>query len=138
MEEVRRVVQGRVAMLAGHSGVGKSLVVNRLDPEAGQKVGDVSWKKERGSHTTSTARLLPFAGGYLLDTPGVRSFSPLLEQDIGPLDFYQEWRSLPSSCRFNDCRHEREPDCAVKEEMRKGRGSWLRYRNYCQMLWGER
>ncbi len=112
---LRAALEGRVAVVLGHSGVGKSTLVNALDPEATQLTGATREEDARGRHTTTSSRLIPWAGGALVDTPGIRQLAPDVE-DIEPLA-----RSIPElapwlgRCRFTDCAHVGEPGCALEE-----------------------
>ena len=114
IDELRDSLAGRVAVLLGHSGVGKSTLVNALDPDAGQATGAVREGDGKGRHTTTSSRLVPFlAGGALVDTPGVRQLVP----DVTDVDALA--RAIPEltpylgQCRFTDCAHVGEPGCAV-------------------------
>jgi ribosome biogenesis GTPase len=122
-------------VLAGHSGVGKSSLVNAIDPSLGLKVGEVSRRTTKGRHTTTSAVLLPLpGGGYVLDTPGIRAFG-LWDVDAADLDiFFAEFEPFIERCRFYDCRHSHEPDCAVREAVEAGELRGSRYRAYLRIL----
>lgn len=112
---VRDLVLGRVAVVLGHSGVGKSTLVNALDPAADQLTGDVREQDGRGRHTTTSSRLLPFAGGALVDTPGLRELAPVVEDPAALMATIPELGPLVGRCRYSDCAHAGEPGCAVIE-----------------------
>lgn len=116
IEALREELDGRVAVLFGHSGVGKSTLINALDPSAGQLTGAVRASDGRGRHTTTSSRLLPMAGGgALVDTPGVRELVPLPEDLDGIVEAIPELRPLVGRCRYRDCAHGAEPGCALRE-----------------------
>lgn len=105
---------GRVAVALGHSGVGKSTLVNALDPDAEQATGAVREQDGRGRHTTTSSRLLPFAGGALVDTPGLRELAPFVEDVDSLMATIPELAPLTGQCRYADCAHAGEPGCAVE------------------------
>jgi len=115
IERLRSWVRGKDTVVAGQSGVGKSSILNMLDPQLNLKVGVVSRENQKGRHTTTAARLIPMAiGGHLVDTPGIRSF-PLW--DLVPAEiagWYRDVRPFVNRCRFPDCTHSHEERCGVK------------------------
>ncbi len=121
---------GRVATLVGQSGVGKSSLVHRLVPQANVEVGELV-RDEEGRHTTTASRLFDLPrGGHLIDSPGVRDFAPAIDRlDAGHLGFIEVARLAPG-CRFQDCRHMREPACAVRAAVESGTMSARRYESY--------
>lgn len=135
---VRRVLAGRESVVVGQSGVGKSSLLNAVEPGLALRVRPVSEETEKGCHTTTNARLLPLSfGGYVVDTPGVRQFELW---DVVPAEvagFYRDLRPYVSLCRFPDCTHTHEADCAVKGAVADGRVDVRRYESYCQVLEGE-
>ncbi|HEV2442701.1 MAG TPA: ribosome small subunit-dependent GTPase A [Steroidobacteraceae bacterium] len=121
---------GQVAALVGQSGVGKSSLIGRLVPDAEVQIGDLM-REEEGRHTTTVSRLydLP-AGGRLIDSPGVRDFAPAVDHlDPRHLGFVEVARLAPG-CRFLDCRHMREPGCAVQQGVQSGSMDPRRYESY--------
>ncbi len=122
---------GKLATLVGQSGVGKSSLVHRLVPRANVEVGELI-REEEGRHTTTASRLFDLPrGGHLIDSPGVRDFAPAIDKlDAGHLGFIEVARLAPG-CRFHDCRHMREPACAVRAAAESGGAmSARRYESY--------
>ncbi len=126
---------GRITVFAGHSGVGKSSLLNAIDPGFDLRTGAVSDATSRGRHVTTRASLLRLPGdAYAVDTPGVRAFGLW---DLGPGDlqaFFSEFPPLAERCRFRDCRHDREPACAVRAAAEAGEVSPRRYASYLRIL----
>lgn len=121
IERLRAELRGRVTALVGQSGVGKSSILNRLDPSLGLPVGEVSRENDKGRHTTTTARLIPCPfGGTFVDTPGVRQFQLW---EVVPAEVpaaFRDLRPLANLCRYPDCTHDHESDCAVKDAVADG------------------
>jgi ribosome biogenesis GTPase len=135
IDRLRRALAGRASVVAGQSGVGKSSLLNAVDPSLVLRVGAVSAENQKGRHTTSTARLWPLSfGGYVVDTPGIRQ---LQLWDVIPAEvagYYRDIRPYINRCRFPNCTHTHEADCAVKNAVADG---WLdvrRYESYCHLL----
>jgi ribosome biogenesis GTPase / thiamine phosphate phosphatase len=134
LEPLRARLAHSTTVLAGHSGVGKSSLINALEPELRLQTGELS-KFDRGSHTTSASSWLRLAGGaVVIDTPGVREIGtgPVDAALLGPV--YPEIERLASECRFRDCRHRTEPKCAVRAAVEDGRVSAARLANYHRLL----
>jgi len=130
IDALLQACSGKVATLVGQSGVGKSSLVHRLVPHADVAVGELV-REEEGRHTTTASRLFDLPrGGHLIDSPGVRDFAPAIDQlDPGHLGFI-EVAQLAPGCRFHDCRHMREPACAVRAATDSGAMSARRYESY--------
>ena len=134
IDEVRKLLQGKTTVIAGPSGVGKSSLINRLQPEANMETGAVSRKIERGRHTTRHAELFPIDGeSYIMDTPGFSSlYLPEIEKE--ELKYYfPEFAPYDGKCRFQGCDHIHEPDCAVKAAVEEGKIHPVRYGDYQDM-----
>ncbi len=131
---LRELLLGKTTVLAGPSGVGKSTVMNLMQPEAAMQTGSVSEKIKRGKHTTRHSELFYLAPEtYLMDTPG---FSSLYVADMEKEElqqYFHEFHEFAAECRFADCVHIGEADCAVKQALAEGRISKVRYENYRQM-----
>jgi ribosome small subunit-dependent GTPase A len=140
LDDLRRALAGKTVVLVGHSGVGKSSLANALDPRLGARVGAIGTAANRGTHTTTTAQMYELAGvdglpGFrVIDTPGIRSFGldDLSEAELR--DSFPELRALRRSCRFNDCTHTHEPDCAVRDAVDAGTLHPERYETYRRLL----
>ncbi|NLK27717.1 MAG: ribosome small subunit-dependent GTPase A [Clostridiales bacterium] len=129
--EIGEYIQGKTTVLAGPSGVGKSSLINQLQPEANMETGTVSDKIKRGKHTTRHSELIYVdLDTYIMDTPGFSSLY-INEIELEELkDYYLEFHEYDSNCRFIGCMHLNEPGCAVKEALSEGKISKLRYNNY--------
>jgi ribosome biogenesis GTPase / thiamine phosphate phosphatase len=138
IERFRLAMLGRANVVAGQSGVGKSSLLNALDPNLQLDVQPVSEDTEKGKHTTTAARLLPLAGGgYVVDTPGMRQFQLW---DVTPEEvagFYRDVRPYVHLCHFPDCTHTHEADCSVKNAVADGRLDERRYESYCHLFAGD-
>jgi ribosome biogenesis GTPase len=135
LDELRQALRGRVSVLLGKSGVGKTSLLNALEPDLGQRVAEVSAVTGKGRHTTSQARLFPLAlGGALADTPGTREFG-LWDLDPEALALlFPEMRPWVGQCRFGlDCRHDEEPGCAIRQAVMRGQISPRRYHSYLRL-----
>ncbi len=132
---LRDHLKDKVSVIAGPSGVGKSTLLNALAPTLDLPTGEVSMKTKKGRHTTTNAALFPIDNTtFLVDTPGIREYGLM---DIEPDDlahYYPEFEPYLNECRFPNCVHDHEPDCAVKEALDADKIHPLRYRNYLSIL----
>ena len=135
IDELRAVLRDSASVLAGQSGVGKSSLLNAVQPGLRLKVGDIIEQTEKGRHTTVTARLLRLdVGGYVVDTPGVRSFD-ISEIERCELEaYFAEFLPHVPNCKFPDCTHTHEQECAVKAALERAEITPERYRSYLHMF----
>ncbi len=131
INSVKELLAHKTTVLAGPSGVGKSSIINLLSPEANTKTGEISEKIQRGKHTTRHSELIAVGDEtFVMDTPGFSSlYLEGLEKDELK-DFFPEFKQYDSQCRFLGCMHLNEPDCNVKEALKNGKISKIRYKNY--------
>jgi ribosome biogenesis GTPase len=130
----RHWVKGRDSVVTGQSGVGKSSILNAIEPGLELRVGNVSTENQKGRHTTTSAVLIPLGcGGHLIDTPGIRQFQlwDVIPEEVG--GYFRDIRPYINGCRFPDCTHTHEDDCAVKWAVADGKLDVRRYESYCQM-----
>ncbi len=132
---LRDALNGQTTILAGQSGAGKSSLANRILPGLNAATSGLSRLTAEGKHTTSVSTLhhLP-SGGDLIDSPGVRDYAPAIEWLVQPAHGFREFTRLASRCRFNDCRHLREPGCAVRAAVESGAIAARRYESYRRLL----
>lgn len=139
MEPFRKSLEGKMTLLAGHSGVGKSTLANKIDPSLDLRTQEVSSFANKGVHTTTFAQIHAIGGfsqatGYLVDTPGIKELGLV---DIGKEElshYFPEMRAMLNQCRFDNCLHLREPGCAVRDAVDAGTISELRYASYLSMM----
>lgn len=135
METIRERMKDCTSLIAGHSGVGKSTLINTLEPDLDLKVGEISDVHLKGKHTTTFAQMHPLSfGGFIIDSPGIKEFGLIdyNKSEIG--HYFVEIRERMNQCRFNNCTHNHEPGCAIKEAVEKGEISEIRYKNYLAIL----
>lgn len=134
VEALRERIRGRVTLFSGHSGVGKSALLNALQPSLGLKVGAVSQWSMKGTHTTTFAEIFPLGDSYVIDTPGIKEFGlvGIPAQELS--HFFPEMRARLADCHFANCTHRHEPGCAIKAAVEAGDISAERYTNYLNIL----
>jgi len=137
LEELKNILSGRVSALAGPSGVGKSTLLNAIQPGLGLAVNEISTAMNKGKHTTVTRQLFPIeGGGYVGDTPGWKSLA-LWDTEPEELDaYFPELRELVPHCQFSDCTHTHEPGCAVQAALKEGKIHPERYASYLRLRSG--
>ena len=138
LSEFSELLKGKTSLLSGHSGVGKSSLINAIEPDLDLKVKDVSGYNEKGQHTTTFAELHPLSiGGNIIDTPGVRSFGIIDFEKEHLSHYFPEMKALMGQCKFHNCVHVNEPQCAVKAAVEEGEIAFSRYENYLNMYHDE-
>ncbi|SFC36518.1 ribosome biogenesis GTPase [Parapedobacter composti] len=137
IETVKGLFKDKTTLISGHSGVGKSTLINALHPGAALRTADISDWSDKGRHTTTFAEMirLPF-GGQLIDTPGIRELGVIDIESHELSHFFPEMRALMHECRFNDCRHINEPGCAVLAALEEGDIAPSRYESYLSIYHG--
>lgn len=131
IEEIRELLKDKVTLVSGHSGVGKSTLINAVEPSVTLKTGEISDWSDKGKHTTTFAEMIDLSfGGKLIDTPGIRELGVVdIEKEVLS-HFFPEMRARLNECRFNNCRHINEPDCVVLQAVADGEISESRYDSY--------
>ena len=138
IDKVKQMMQGNVSMFSGHSGVGKSTLVNTLEPTLELKTKQISTQHMQGQHTTTFAEMYDLSfGAQIIDTPGIKGFGvvEVEKQELG--NYFPEFFELKDQCKFNNCLHKQEPKCAIKDALDNDTLSWSRYKSYLQILEGE-
>ncbi|MCF6280467.1 MAG: ribosome small subunit-dependent GTPase A [Flavobacteriaceae bacterium] len=135
---IKELMLGKTSMFIGHSGVGKSTLVNTIEPTLDLKTKEISDQHKQGQHTTTFAEMFDLSfNARIIDTPGIKGFGvvDMKKEEVG--DYFPEFFALKNNCKFNNCIHVNEPKCAVKEALEEERISWSRYRSYLQIIEGE-
>lgn len=135
MDDFTHNLNKKTALFIGHSGAGKSSILNCIDPSIAQKTGEISQKHQKGTHTTTFAELHETQTGIrIIDTPGVKEFGLVHMNKVEISDYFPELRMLRKSCKFQDCLHVNEPSCAVIQSVEAGEMPAWRYKNYLNIL----
>ena len=138
IDKVKELMKGKVSMFSGHSGVGKSTLVNAIEPALNLKTKKISEQHLQGQHTTTFAEMFDLSfDAQIIDTPGIKGFGmvEIEKEELG--GYFPEFFAVKKNCKFNNCVHVEEPKCAVKEALEEGNIAWSRYKSYLQMLEGE-
>ena len=135
VEEVRELLAGRTTLVSGNSGVGKSTLIQTIDPSLDIRTGEISDSHHKGRHTTTFSTMYPLAeGGAVIDTPGIKGFGLLDIDDAELWHYFPEMMRVAPGCRFYNCTHTHEPGCAVVEAVKAGEIAWSRYESYLKIL----
>lgn len=134
IEELREKIAGKVCLFSGHSGTGKTAIIKQIDPSLDLRVGAISQQHLKGKHTTTFAEMFPLAGGFMMDTPGIKEFGLIQYSKEEIRDYFPEIRQYNNKCRFDDCTHVHEPGCEVIKAVEAGKIPASRYMNYLAIL----
>jgi len=138
IDELKAMMTGKVSMFSGHSGVGKSTLVNALEPNLNLKTKHISEQSKQGQHTTTFAEMYDLSfDAKIIDTPGIKGFG-IVDMDPTEIsDYFPEFFKLKDQCKFNNCLHKEEPNCAVKQALEDNKIAWSRYNSYLKILEGD-
>ena len=140
VEELRPLLEGKITLLSGNSGVGKSTLINRLVPDANLRTADISDAHQTGMHTTTFSEMIPLSSclssptSYLIDTPGIKGFGTFDMEREELTSYFKEIFEFSKPCRFSDCTHTHEPGCAVRQAVEEHLIAQSRYQSYLSML----
>lgn len=135
VEEVRRLLSGATTLVSGNSGVGKSTLIQTIDPTLDIRTGEISESHHKGRHTTTFSTMYPLqGGGAVIDTPGIKGFGLIDIDDAELWHYFPEMMRVAPGCRFYNCTHTHEPGCAVVEAVKAGEIAWPRYESYLKIL----
>ncbi len=138
VDKVKELMIGKTSMFSGNSGVGKSTLINSLEPSLNIKTTEISEQHLQGQHTTTFAEMFDLSfDAKIIDTPGIKGFGIFDMEKDEMSDYFPEFFKLKSECKFNNCLHLDEPSCAVKQALENGEVAWSRYNSYVQMVTGE-
>lgn len=138
LEVVIQAMKEKTTLVSGHSGTGKSTLINAISPGLDLKTSSISIQHMQGQHTTTFAEMFDLSiGGRVIDTPGIKGFGIVDIENESLGDYFPEFFKLKPQCKFNNCLHIDEPKCAVKQALEENKIAWSRYRSYIQMMEGE-
>ncbi|MFJ1353398.1 ribosome small subunit-dependent GTPase A [Capnocytophaga canimorsus] len=138
IDKVKALMHNKTSMISGHSGVGKSTLINAIAPQLNLKTATISQQHQQGQHTTTFAEMFDLDfGARIIDTPGIKGFGvvDMEKEEIG--DYFPEFFALKHECKYNNCLHIDEPQCAIKQALEEDKIAWSRYKSYLQILQGE-
>ena len=135
IDSIKSMLEGKVTLISGNSGVGKSTLISTIYPDLDIRTGEISDSFHKGKHTTTFSTMYPVeSGGYIIDTPGIKGFGLIEIEDKELWHYFPEMISTAGSCRFYNCTHTHEPGCAVVEAVKEGRIAYSRYESYLKIL----
>ncbi|OOV27020.1 ribosome small subunit-dependent GTPase A [Flavobacterium sp. LM5] len=138
VEDLKALMIGKTSMFSGHSGVGKSTLVNALEPSLDLKTKNISEQSKQGQHTTTFAEMYDLSfDASIIDTPGIKGFGIVDMEPQEISDYFPEFFRLKEQCKFNNCLHKEEPHCAIKAALDKDEIAWSRYNSYLKILEGD-
>ncbi|MBZ9728347.1 ribosome small subunit-dependent GTPase A [Salegentibacter sp. JZCK2] len=138
VDKVKEMMLGKTSMFAGHSGTGKSTLINAIEPGLNLKTSQISEQHKQGQHTTTFAEMFDLNfDARIIDTPGIKGFGvvEIEKEELG--NYFPEFFKMKQDCKFHNCLHLEEPQCAVKDALEDGEIAWSRYKSYLQILEGE-
>ena len=138
VNDLKAIMVGKVSMFSGHSGVGKSTLVNAMEPSLHLKTKTISEASKQGQHTTTFAEMYDLSfDAKIIDTPGIKGFGIVDMEKEEISGFFPEFFKLKDQCKFNNCLHKEEPHCAIKKALDENKISWTRYNSYLKILEGD-
>lgn len=138
IDQLKEMMMGKVSMFSGHSGVGKSTLVNALEPSLQLKTKTISEQSKQGQHTTTFAEMYDLSfDAKIIDTPGIKGFGIVDMEKEEISGFFPEFFKLKDQCKFNNCLHKEEPHCAIKKALEEDKIAWSRYNSYLKILEGD-
>ena len=138
LNSIKDLMKGKTSLFSGHSGVGKTTLLNSLEPGLNLKTKEISYQHQQGQHTTTFAEMFDLSfDAKIIDTPGIKGFGVVAieKEELG--DYFPEFFALKNRCKFHNCIHVNEPQCAVKDALEEEKVSWSRYKSYLQIIEGE-
>ncbi|MEL1255116.1 ribosome small subunit-dependent GTPase A [Flavobacterium sp. DGU38] len=138
VDKLKEMMIGKVSMFSGHSGVGKSTLVNAMEPSLHLKTSVISEQSKQGQHTTTFAEMYDLSfDARIIDTPGIKGFGIVDMEPSEISGYFPEFFKLKDQCKFNNCLHKEEPHCAIKAALEKDQIAWSRYNSYLKILEGD-